>query len=777
MNRFIISLILCTTLALPLAAHAAPLCSDGTPAPAGNICNCGTNASLSSSFTPGSNTGLTGSTYGNGGFQFSGVGGALTSCLNVGSAVSDLVKTFADKYGIDDGEDSSTQKIPVNDKKTSSNSKTTADEEKKTTRREQCLNGIAYAVAKTALQKVSNKTLNWVRTGLNGNPLYVRDIDSYLGTIKNEKINSYVNDYIGNNNPIFGNALRSIIKQQTTGYSDNLLNKTMNTPEGKAYQDFQADFTNGGWASLLDQNNNSVGAYFSATDQLKSIVNNAQQNVQNELQQGNGFLNLKKCVEYTADNDNPSYSANDAQQCLETYQGQKHDALVACGSLTSPTYAACKAQADATYDPLITSCQQHQTILDPKSAKCVRYENVTPGSLISTQVSDITGSVVRQLENADQINEVLGSFFDQLLNRLFSDGLTGTGQGTSRGSSGVGPGTNVVIGTNGNTLATATACQTPLGYNPTTGGFSDEFDISRPQQLRAIIETQRSFLTRSQDTQFKMQELVPKLGALDYCIPGPNPSWNVNLNDNAGTFVSSLQEVRQKDNNVLVTITHILDPGHVFCGIFSNSSNCTNENRIVGYTTSRVSLLDKVDGGLKRISDRAYSTNDTTTQDVISYYFSDILEKLKATLSGSYSETALTSAFLSNATSATDIAYVPGFVKDALTETGNLIGYAQGVAGYNQQYTLAIQNTKDAIAELESIDREVEELVAGAKARYIQDMQTAGTPVNQSCLDNAYRVDTNGAGPGLPHLIDITAAPDASIQKSKDVSTYFYNRL
>src|SRR3989344_427116 len=45
--------------------------------------------------------------------------------------------------------------------------------------REQCLNGVAYVLAKQQLAKITNDTLGWVNTGLGGNPMFVRDQISY----------------------------------------------------------------------------------------------------------------------------------------------------------------------------------------------------------------------------------------------------------------------------------------------------------------------------------------------------------------------------------------------------------------------------------------------------------------------------------------------------------------------------------------------------------------------------------------------------------------------
>lgn len=754
MRTAFFSFILLALLATPMVAHADPLCSDGSVAPGGNICNCASAASIGgSNFTPGTGSGLSGNTYS--GITFNGIGGALASCLNVGGAISDAAKSLFSSGGTSGGSSggnslggglgsasgTGSSSVPIKSKDILDQETAAAKDLAKATKREQCLNGAADAVAKTALSKLSDKTLNWVKTGFGGNPFYVRNIDSYLKTIKNEKLDSYLNTYVGNSNPIFGNALKSVLKQQATGYSDGLLNKAMNTPEGKAYQDFQSDFTKGGWNAFLNPQNNPVGAYFNATDELNNIIDTAQQNVKDELQQGGGFLSMKKCAEYEP-------VANSGPRTCNG--GTPEDELLP-GTTCVPDQAVANTQVG-------------------KTPKCLRYETVTPGSVISAGLTAVTNSTVRQLENTNKINQVLGTFFDQLMNRLLTDGITGSGRGRAASTVPGGIGSNVVLGTNGQTLASATACQTPLGYDATTGGFNQEFDISRPQQLRAVIVTQKNFLTRSQDAQHVMKSLVPRLGALDYCIPGPNPTWNNNLNENTQTFLEGLQPVTKTVDGQIDYLHHILDPGQTL------GNNDTGDfEELAGYALVRWSLFDKVDFGLKRISDRRYATNGITGSDFMGYYFNDILTLLKSKYNDLYSETALTNVFLATATSPADAALITGDIKDSIKETGNLVGYAQGVAAYNEQYNTNIQTTQDALTELIAIDQEVERIVARAKADYIDAQAAAGTPVKLSCIDNAYQIGPIPAG--LSHLEDITATPDPFIKTSEDSSVYFYSHL
>ncbi len=785
-NIFFIALIL---LFIPTATHAAPLCSDGTPAPAGNICNCAAAFNGGgSNFTPGSGSSLTGNTFD--GKTFSGLGGALISCLNIGGAISNLSSNLQNGDGFS-FKDNSVQQIPVNASSVEQGTTKTAKETAATTKREQCLNGAAYAAAKTSLQKLSDKTLNWVKTGYNGNPLYVRDIDSFMSSIAGEKLNTYLNQYIdASNSPVFGNALKSVIKKQVTGWDDGYLNKAMNTPEGKAYTAFQSDFTQGGWGALLNMKNNPIGAYFNATDQVSGIIGTAQQNTQNELQQGNGFLSMRKCVEYEDKSTKVSGTNSSGPDC-GTLQDQAQEQYDTCMQLAGSGQTQQEQSASEQICQITLTAAQSQItsstcspangttpVLAGSKAKCLKYETVTPGSLIANQVNGVSNSTSQILINADKINETIGVFFGQLMDRLFTDGLSGTGNGSSgnKADPSWSLGNNVVTGTNGKTLASASSCQTPLGYDPSTGGFDQEFDISRPQQLNSVIVTQKNFLTRMQDAQFVMNKFIPRLGALDYCIPGPNPTYNNNLNENAQALISQFQTLTETYNNAANTaIQGALDPGHILtaagCAIFPRS--CDNTPHIVGYSTTRVSLFDKVTEEQKRISDRIYGTG--ASEELMRFFLSDVVVELKSLFATTYTDTNIINAFVSTSTNPAQQTLISGKIKESIKITADLPGYAQGIAGYNEYYSSTIENTQAALTELAAIYKDVQDIVGPAKARYILDMQNAGTPVNLSCIDNAYRLGPIGTG--VAHLENITAPLDAFQLHSAASSAYFYSHL
>lgn len=652
----------------------------------------------------------------------------------------------------------SSQEVPTTSKKTDA-------ELKKANQRESCLNGVAYAVAKGLLRQVTDKTLNWVNTGFNGNPLYVRNIDSFMRTISNERIALFL-DNIPSRDPVFGNSIRSIVNQQLTGISDGLIGTVMDTPEARAYNDFQEDFTNGGWPALLNPRNNAVGAIFNAADELNADISQQQQNVKEKLQSGDGFLDLERCVQY-ADDQKVKYPYNykqfwcprDIQKEWTTYYNNCVKNTTSANPQTS-----CRYTADQIYDPdALTSCitpTKADSVANTQK-KCLVRETVTPGAIISAQVSTVTTSSIRQLEQADQINEVLGAFFDQLLNKLLSDGLASLRGRSNSDFSFTGIGSNTVLGNNGGIISSAQAGATALGYQQAGSGYNEEMDISRPQHLQAILQAQYDYLNRLRDARITLNRITPTLGALDYCIPGPNPTWTDGLDENVSNWFSGLQPIT-KEPSTFETILLRATIG-ILSDLFSAKPH--------GVAGLNILLFDKVTNASVKARPSTFWENNRSPEVVLEN-IQFRWEELMTNYNRDFTPSNIIKAFMS--VDPSDPLFAQGFAISALQETAKLPQYAAASFEIDAYYETAESETLDAIAELEDIRAEANKIVATAKARHIAEQAAAGTPVNRACLDDAYIIDTS---PIVPVARQEAPDPSPFFDQFIEASNYFYSNL
>lgn len=697
------------------------------------------------------------STAGNGksfsGSSFSGVGGAVAGCANVGGPLVGAVSGLFKKDKDETSTTNSQSNVPTDAKSVETQAKKIKDEEKKNNRRQECLNGIAYAAAKTLLQQVSSKTLTWVNKGLGGNPTYVQDITSQLQTVRDEKLQSYLDD-AQDSNSIFGNALRSTITQQTTGVSDGYLNKVMNTPEAKEYEAFQKDFSSGGWGALLNMNNNPIGATFNSAERLQKDIDKNQEALTNEVQRNNGFLDMRTCVEYESANQPHSWDDADPDPTTTTN--------------TNPTGTA---------------------------PKCLRYKTVTPGSVISSQVENILGSSTRQLELADSINEILGAVFDQILNGLMQDGLNSLQNRKGGGNNNFGGlGTNVVLGTNGLPIGSSSAGDA-FGYQLPGNGYDvQEFDISRPQMLRSITQAQYNFLNRSKDSQIAMRSIVPNLGALDYCIPGPNPTWQSGLNSNFQAFMAGFEvptQGRTFGNKLLGALGKVDMGGGI--GMVLSLFGFDQDDKVLDCCLLGVSdLYDKVKDTnyetqvwgynyyTKDYSRRVKKVEAGWVRQFIAAGYERIVEKYKV----NFADEKIIALFTAVDP---DTAKARGNIRESIKETGKLVLYNETITTLDEDYKQAISDKEDTIAELEDIRAEALAIVKKAKARHIAEQAAAGTPLigrvrdpitgadKGLCIDNAYVIDESPiVGPTRQESEN---PEDPMIQKTRDAKIYFYSQL
>lgn len=673
-------------------------------------------ASTLQRFRPGVDIQTTGKNIG--GISFSGVGSSVLGCVDVGGrVVSSISSIFGKKTSGSAGGNKLGLPKATNIESVAVKDAVTQKQLEEVKKKETCLDGIANTLAKQALAQVTNKTLAWINTGLDGNPFFVTNTNSFLNSIKTEEVRRYIgvadNINRGDGSAVGADVTNKII-EMITGRS-NPISSGPTTPAQQAYENFTNDFTNGGWDAwyrMTQLGENPIAGVLTTSEQLGRNIAQQQQNAREEVNRNGGYRSKTECEKYAnvpGPDDDPSLSLNPD------------------GSL-----------------------------------RCLEYKVVTPGSAIQAQANTVLTSSTRQLEAADELNEVLGAFFDNMLNKLIQRGLNGLHRETTRT---LGGSFSASLLTGGNVGAI------DMGYQSAGGGYeAPDFDISRPQQLRAVMQTQYDFLNTAKDSQVALERILPTLGALDYCIPGPNPTWSSGLNENYQNFISSLDtptKGRSTLNNILSTLPLI-------GGLFGT------EDKDIPYALAGTPVLyDKVTEGSVEMGPWSYLyyTKDyargvkNTDGDWIRGFINSGFNRITTRYQESFTPTKITELF-----TAVDpnTAFATGAIRDSLAESSNILGYRAAIAEIDPQYDEIIATKESQLAELEEIRSEVNEIVRVAKARHIVNQANAGTPVNMSCIDRAYIIDDSDIVP-LPRLE--SDANNPMIDKYLESNQYFYNNL
>lgn len=462
--------------------------------------------------------------------------------------------------------------------------------------REECFNGIAYTLAKNQLTAMTRYTMNWVNSGFNGDPMYVRDITSFTNSLERNVLetgikiltspqkaypygSSFSRSAIYSYNSGRGlrsgagnflNSLTSDLSNFVTDprsyYSETALERAQN-----ANNLFASDFSTGGWNAWLSltqiDQNNPLGFAMQASQYLADQQSSQIQNTKDELLTNNGFLSQKKCVLWNKIDTSDQYILNRDGTISTTTNPQSQD-------------------------------------------ECIKYEVVTPGSIIKDKITTYVNSPERQLELADTINESLNSLFTALIAKFQNQGLAslssekyvysntnmgggfgsnsidlstdGTGSGYANGSFdlthdlgntfihsyqkaslgkwdaksnipelniGVGP-----VSADGKPLANVYyIVQKPgntklfeNGYNGWSVGDRAFWNGSEwqnwkagttnPIAKRGVIQIQKDYVVAAKEILMTLPNIMPKIGELDYCIPGPNPNWSATSSEAESAF-------------------------------------------------------------------------------------------------------------------------------------------------------------------------------------------------------------------------------------------------
>ena len=215
---------------------------------------------------------------------------------------------------------------------------------------------IAIAIAKVALEQILQATTDWVRRGFEGNPAYATDPAQFFTKIADNVAGEFIRgSELGFLCSPFQTKIRLALQQY---YTQRRRFQCSVTGIISNLDAFYNDFSQGGWDGwfAMTQNdvNNPYGAYLQAQIELDARIAKALGIQSQQLNWNSGFL---------------SWS-----ECRKVHEG---------------------------------------------TGKCLERGPVqTPGKVIESQLEGVLGSGVRQLELADEFDELVSALFVQLLKQV-----------------------------------------------------------------------------------------------------------------------------------------------------------------------------------------------------------------------------------------------------------------------------------------------------------------------------------------------------------------------
>lgn len=696
-------------------------------------------------------------------------------------------------------------------------------------KREECFNGIAIQLARNQLTSMARNTMNWVNTGFEGNPMYVQDITSFSNSIEKNILEKNIAS-LGSSNkayPYGTDFSRSAINGYRTGSSfrsggtnflDTLtsdLGYFLTDPESyygysektamersqEANERFANDFSTGGWNGWLaltqrDQNN-PLGFTMQASQYIADEQNRQTEQNKEELLTNNGFLSQKKCILW--------------QEYLDVNIPEEELVINDDGS--------------SSYEPIYN--ENKRTDND----QCVKYEVVTPGSIIKDKLTTYINSPERQLELADTINESLNSLFSALISKFQNQGLASLSSGqyeyTTNGRT---PNTNMGLGYgsqdaynlefssysagagylngsfdltrdlgniyihdyNKNSLGdwnaklniienTDPVEKLYVGLGPidkssikyldnglidkssikyltnvyftvkTAGStklFNDGFNgwavgdrafwngkewqnwkkgTDNPIDKKGVIQTQYDYIVAAKEMLSSLPNIMPKIGELDYCIPGPNPSWEANSGEAESLFLDYANSIGSsyKDNTSWFdrdkTTFTIAQPGNPIYDNYKAIFNGTHPNlwQWVKENFSELQRLGKDE--IANDQDEANRQNEIanllegTNSNFVEFHrvAKIMFEKLygpKGFLQTEFLEKENTSELIPNPS------FLP-MATEGLKITKNILSYDEEIKTAREEYRDAIDQANTNISKLNAIKLKVSNIINAAQTR------------------------------------------------------------
>lgn len=233
---------------------------------------------------------------------------------------------------------------------------------------------LTIAIAKKFIERMVDSTVTWINSGRDGNPSFVTDPKQYFTDIADGVAGEFI---LGSDlnflcSPFQANIRLSLTQQFHT---PNPFQCTLTEVVGNI-DNFYNDFSQGGWDAWFsmtqNSSNNPYGAYLEAKIELDSRIASAIGIEQEKLSWGNGFISWSDCI-----------------------------------------------------------------VPDPLTGECLKRGPIkTPGIVLEGQLENVLGTGLRQLELADEFDELIGALLGQLLQgKIFnSSGLTSGGSVASPGN-------------------------------------------------------------------------------------------------------------------------------------------------------------------------------------------------------------------------------------------------------------------------------------------------------------------------------------------------------
>jgi len=285
-----------------------------------------------------------------------------------------------------------------------------------------------------------------------------------------------------------------------------------------------------------------------------------------------------------------------------------------------------------------------------------------------------------------------------------------------------------------------------------------------PIEKRGVIQTQKDYVVAAKEILKIIPNIMPKMGELDYCIPGPNPYFQNNSGDTAGAFqeyAGSLQSL-YKDGSFFKRDTStfsIAGKGTTAYDAYANNFDATSALwASIRQSTPWISLQELGHAGeIKK--DRGEEKTQYHVDDLINTVNNDIKEFYKQyteqVFDGVYGTMQLEFLEKENFSELKPNTKYLSMIGDGYSLTKDIVSYNNDVTTAIEDYKAAIILANSNAAKLTQINNEVSKIIQAAQSRRDANLLIQINKINASALQvctDIYNDCMEGFASGRPHV-------------------------
>jgi hypothetical protein len=261
-------------------------------------------------------------------------------------------------------------------------------------------------------------------------------------------------------------------------------------------------------------------------------------------------------------------------------------------------------------------------------------------------------------------------------------------------------------------------------------------DQANPIKKRGVIQVQKDYIVAATESLQFLPNVMPKLGELDYCIPGPNPNYKSNVGDNeslytdwVGTMVGTYNQggflerdstkftiSRPGDKEYEAWKNIFKDNPKVWSWLAKGQEDDKNKPHLyygwpLGLNTGNEIHNNNEEGKIQTwVDNYLYMVNNYMFNN-----FYEVFDKMMNTtyfsnMTREYNETE------DSTTRTLNSSYIP-MAEEGLSLTRDIVAYDEDITAVMNQYRSDISQAKANIGKLEAIKKQVSIIIKTAQDR------------------------------------------------------------